>query len=590
MTKIVGVDFGTTNVRVAQWDSDSNGNPSSCAVGEGGQASWMPAVITFRRLPGGSVHSIIGEDADEIDDGPGVRVIRNIKRWALTNDRYVGTQLEWHFEHQKDQTEESWPTWLDTDRRSIRLWNETMSVEEAIRLILKEAISRAGLAGVAAEWRAGCPVDSSLVYRRALVSALDELGCTGKVEWITEEPLLFLALSKSIEALADGSYLVYDLGGGSFDCAIVSIEGKNLTVWSEGGLPALGGMDIDDGIKKRLKYDGRIQLVRSAKEQLFSGGSRDQRVGGRTLTVQDVYKVLEERGFIQKTLMAALDTYKRAKLLWNRPEGSPPYGEVLPGGTVWSLQIEDMARDIDQVLVIGGPTLMPYFPDRLREVFGDRKVVTAEEVIRGAGRTDILDVTLTALSHGSCYMYGERYLPITVDRIPASITLKVEHGGFTLEDRYEPFQRLPYMNPLGPHVGKLLDADHHENPWSTVGPSEDKTYSVSIESPDGDVLHESVEEMRMPGNGYRGPRADRIRLIIDRLGSVWVELGSGFRDIPKPFEDRVPIVEHLVWQTETQQKIMKQLHEDQRRYEKEQAELTHRNVVLNPFGYGERSG
>ena len=206
--------------------------------------------------------------------------------------------------------------------------------------------------------------------------------------------------------------------------------------------------------------------------------------------------------------------------MWNRTEGSPPYGEIISGGTVWSLQIEDMARDIDRVLVIGGPTLMPYFPGKLRQVFGDEKIVTSEDIIRRAGRTDIPNPTLTALSHGACYMYGEHYMPITVDRVPASITLKVTHGGFTLEDKYEAFQGLPYMKPLAPHQGKLLNVDHHEEPWSTVDPSEDKTYSVSIESPDGDVLHESVDEMRMPRERYRGPRADRIRLIVDRLGSV----------------------------------------------------------------------
>ena len=548
MTKIVGIDFGTTNVRISEWEIDGNGTPTSHPIGRD-DILWMPAVLSFRKSPDGKVEIRAGEDADaDVDGADDVEVVRNIKRWALMSDDYVRERIEWNVY----QGDVSWPKWLNTDTRSIRLWNETLPVEEAIRLILKEAISRAGLVGVDAEWRAGCPVGSDLVYRKALVSALDDLDCTGKIEWITEEPLLFLALGDAIGSLVDGSYMVYDLGGGSFDCALVSKNGHDLTVYSEEGLPALGGMDIDDKLSKRLKYDGLIRDLRNAKETLSYSSAPIRLDSGHTLTRQDVAVVLEEGKYIEKTLNTMLDAYKKAKLMWKRPEESSPYGENLGYRTVWSLKIEDMAQDIDRVLVVGGPTRTPYIRERLIDIFGAGKVVLAEDLFLAAGRADIDDAPLTSISHGACYIHGKSYIPITVDRVPASITLKVKHGGFTLEDRYEPFQILPYTKPLDPHEGELLNADHHEQPWSTVGPSGDKTYSVSIESPDGDVLYESIHEMRMTREGYRGPRADRIRLIVDRLGSVWVEFGAGFTDIPKPLEDSVPIVEHPVWQTETQ--------------------------------------
>ena len=130
-------------------------------------------------------------------------------------------------------------------------------------------------------------------------------------------------------------------------------------------------------LKECLKYEGPPWDLRSAKEQLSSERTDEVELdNGHIISRQDVDDVLTKGEFIPKTLMAALDTYKRAKLLWNRTEGSPPYGEIISGGTVWSLQIEDMARDIDRVLVIGGPTLMPYFPGKLRQVFGDEKIVS----------------------------------------------------------------------------------------------------------------------------------------------------------------------------------------------------------------------
>ena len=588
MTKIVGIDFGTTNVRVAEWDTTAGRDASSSQIGSG--EPWMPAVLSFHRSPIGDVEIKVGEDADIEDDGPDVEVVRNVKRWALVSDEYVREQLK-RSAHQGDI---SCPKWLNSDTRSIQLWNETLPIEEALKMIIKEAISRAGLTGVKAEWRAGCPVGSDLTYRKALASALEELDCTGRIEWITEEPLLFLSFADRIASLPDGSYLVYDLGGGSFDCAVVSKEGQELTVYSEEGLPALGGMDIDDRLSQRLGYGGKARILRIAKETLSDDAEPVQLVGGKTLTQQDVDAVLEDGKYIEKTLDAMLRAYRKAKLLWQRPAGSPPYGESLGSGTVWSLGIEDMTRDIDRVLVVGGPTRIPYIRNGLRDIFGAQKVVLAEDLVLAAGRAGIGDASLTALSHGACYMYGKQYMPVTVDRVPANITLRVRHGASTLEDRYEAFQCLP-EEPLAPYNGDLLDADHHKAPWSNVDPNEDKLYSVSIESPDGDALYPSGNEptwreMRMPRETHTGPRADRIRLIVDRLGSVWVELGAGFTHVPRPLKDIVPIVEYPVWQTATQKRVMQRLHEEQRKHEKEEADRLHHTLTHNPFGHGVRPG
>ena len=309
MKKIVGVDFGTTNVRIAQWDVDSEPNPSSSLLGIV-SGTTMPAVIAFHRQPGGDITTHIGEDADQLADEPDVQVIRNIKRWALGSDPYVHYYLEGHLTQHRD----TWPTWWDPDSREVRLWNKTLHVEEVIRLILNEALSRAKLNGDVAEWRAGCPVSSDLTYRKALVSALKDAGCRGKIQWIVEEPLLLLALGTKIGSLQDGAYLVYDLGGGSFDCAIATINGDRMTVLSEEGLPTLGGMNVDDALRARLGYEGPRNILRVAKELVSSGPStRTPLPGGYILTRQDVEAVMEEEGIAEKTLDAACMRTKKPK-------------------------------------------------------------------------------------------------------------------------------------------------------------------------------------------------------------------------------------------------------------------------------------
>ena len=563
MKKIVGIDFGTSNVRITQWDADSGENSSSCQIGSISPFT-MPTVIAFQRQPDGKVITTYGEDADALDDrAPDVEVIRNIKRWVLTSDDYVRQQVLWHLA-QRDQSP---PEWWDFETRSIRIWDEDVKGEDAIKQILKEAISRSGLAGAAAEWRAGCPVDSNLAYRNVLVSALDELGCTGRINWIAEEPLLLLTLGRAINSLEDGlRCLVYDVGGGSFDCAIVDANDDQLIVLASEGLP-VGGTDIDDMLMKHLDYDGPDQFLRVAKEQLYSEGAPEEinLGGGQTLSRNDVENVLE--GFMNETMRAIMNAYNKAQL---QIRGSATYG-----GRQSEL-IESMRNEIDRVLVVGGPTHMPYFATKLKETFGYDKVVEAEDLTLAADRGDIPDARLTALSHGACYMYDRdvvrdrrvenRYTPLTVDRIPAKITLSVTDGSTTVQDSYQPFQRLPFRPPTDPHVGDMIFRRAvNEGEVSALDPIVDSAYSVLIEDADGqEIGHWGPIEMRMPRDGYTGPRADRIRLVVDRLGRVGVELGAGFTHVPKPLRDLKLIAESTVWQTEAQRKVIEYLREQQR--------------------------
>ena len=545
MTKIVGVDFGTTNVRIAQWDIDGGATPSSCQIGSESPFT-MPAVIAFQRRRNGEVDLKFGEEADALEGARDVEVVRNVKRYTLTSDNYVLGQYEWDLQRQK----KSWPTWFDLDTRSIRVWNMTTAVEEAIRLTLKEAISRAGLEGAAAEWRAGCPVSSDLVYRRALVSALSDLGCTGEIKWISEEPLLLLALGRAIGSLSNGYYVIYDLGGGSFDCAVVEVKDDQLIVLADEGLPALGGMDIDDMLCEELGYVGPRQLIRIAKERLSSDADPIDLPGGYTLSNDVIGKVLERGEFIEKTLATIVNAYNKAQILREDADGGWTFGRG------WRASIEAMRRDVDKVLVVGGPTRMPYFTSKLTGIFGADKVVTADELTLSAGRADIADPALTALSHGACYMYGNTFIPLTVDRVPARITLEVTDGHSTEEDSYEPFHRLPFIPPLAPYEGNtIVGRPVYDNESSRLSMHGQGSYSITVESPDGDTLYDSGPlEMRMPRNENRGPRADRISLVLDRLGGVKVRLGAGFTHVPSPLEAVDPVVLYPPWQPELQRK------------------------------------
>ena len=56
--QIVGVDFGTTNVRIASWDSSlEDVAPRPILVGQGDSYT-MPAVVAFQREPGGGISTL----------------------------------------------------------------------------------------------------------------------------------------------------------------------------------------------------------------------------------------------------------------------------------------------------------------------------------------------------------------------------------------------------------------------------------------------------------------------------------------------------------------------------------------------------
>ena len=528
MKKIVGVDFGTTNVRIAQWDVDRDDRPVSCEIGTTLNPYTMPAVIAFERQEDGVVIHKVGEEADGYrDDRDDVQVVRNIKRYALMSDEYVRRQ----YDEDVVQQRKAWPKWFDPDTGSIRLWNETVSVEEAIRLILREAIAKSGLAGQVAEWRAGCPVESNLAYRRALVSALADLGCAGKIEWISQEPLLLLALGKGIESLTDGYYLVYDLGGGSFDCTAVEVQDNEIIVLAEEGLSALGGMDIDDKLLARLAYTGRAQELRLAKEQLTPTNETVPLESGLVLTNADVNEALEDLKLMDQTLTAMATAFVKAQIIRRELEGSVSDLRKRMGRHE---SIEAMSREVDRVLVVGGPTRLPYFKDKLEAVFDVDKVVTTYSLIGAADRADIIDPVLTALSHGACYMRDNVYIPRVVDRVPAKISLNVSDYYATEVDIHEPFERFSPQSLDFFEGREIIRRLIYEFEQTQLDGKRRAIYWVTVTSPDGNVIFKSDPlAMEMPREGYTGPRADSISLIIDPLGGVKVRLMAGRRPLDR---------------------------------------------------------
>ncbi len=563
--EIVGIDFGTTNVRISTWEPDAPdaGLPQSRLIGRG-DTTVMPVVIALRRQSGGGVSVVVGEDADSMEDGPDTLVIHNIKRWALSGDPYV----KWRFE----ATGTKWPDWWNQELGCVEIWGQHFQLKNLVAEILKEAVGRARLPELF-EWRAGCPVQAGYDYRAMLTNVLSEIAGQGRLEWVVDEPVLFLAAAqRNIDPDSgfrlQGLYLVYDLGGGSFDCALVEVqETGEMVVYGADGDPLLGGSNIDRELKARL--GGAENLLRLAKEQVSPGNPSVPFGGSVALTWADVEAEMKSGKFVQRSLMALRDAYISAKSLEKRygeESGDGPGDIILHKDDdtgevrfVRQLGYTDMSREVDGVIMYGGPTRSPYFAENLALWFGEANVMQARDLIGG-----VTDPELTGVSMGACYFHQKQHFHEVPSRLPYQVTLENSQTGERVA--YQPHQHF---------VDSFQPSEQYESSWLQQETHNPQSYELTIANPDGVVLKRKCIDGYLEPDGKQP--ATGLRLIIDRLGPVCVEKKS--EGVGLPWTRKVTVVENPPWQTEEQRKMLEDLR--QRLREREEARRRQTSAAID---------
>ena len=554
--EIVGIDFGTTNVRISTWDPDAPdaGLPQPRMIGRGGTAT-MPVVVALRRQPGGSVSiAAVGEEAEELEGTQNTEVIHNIKRWALSNDPYVKWRLE--------VSNIEWESWWNPELSCVEVGGQQFQAKELITAILREAVNRANLPDEF-EWRAGCPVHAGYEYRLMLKEVLTEIAGKGSVNWVVDEPVLFLAAAqRNIDPDSPfklrGSYMVYDLGGGSFDCTLVEVrDDGEMIVYGADGHPLLGGSNIDRGLA--AKFEAPVNLLRLAKEGASPDNNQVSISGNLSLTWGDVETELKDGRFIQRSLMAMRDAYISAKsVVWRRDDRSNDSGDMVLQQDentgelhfTWQLDYEDMKQDMDGVILFGGPTRSPFFAENLRQWFGDDKVILATDLIGGVDAPEI-----TGVSMGACYYPSGQHFHEVPSRLPYRVTLEnLQTGSEEGTVQYKPHQHfVETFQPVEQFASRWLQQDI-DNP---------QEYELTITDPDGVVLERQAVDGYLESDG-RHP-ATSLRLVIDRLGPVYVEKRS--EGIGLPWTRMEAVVDNPPWQTEEQKEMLDALRERERQRE-----------------------
>lgn len=233
---IVGIDLGTTNSLVAYIDSESG---NAVAVKDtGGSNKLVPSIVHFQTDHDGIV---VGNDAKNYLVAQPENTIYSVKRLMGKSFQDIKSHSE-YFGYQI----------IDDDTESlakIRVKDRFYTPIELSALILKQLKHRVEQALEETVTKAVITVPA--YFNDAQRQATRDAGKLAGLEVlriVNEPTAASLAYGIGLKADEEKTIAVYDLGGGTFDISILSIDGGIFEVLSTNGDTFLGGDDFDRAI------------------------------------------------------------------------------------------------------------------------------------------------------------------------------------------------------------------------------------------------------------------------------------------------------------------------------------------------------
>ncbi|MCR8645708.1 molecular chaperone DnaK [Paenibacillus sp. N1-5-1-14] len=371
MSKVIGIDLGTTN--------------SCVAVMEGGEAVVIPNPEGNRTTP-----SVVGFKKD------GERVVgETAKRQAITNPDRTISSIKRH---------------IGTNHKeSIDSKDYTPQEISAIILQKLKSDAEAYLGTTVTQAVITVPAYFNDSQRQATKDAGKIAGL--EVLRIVNEPTA-AALAYGLEKAEDHTILVFDLGGGTFDVSILELGDGFFEVKSTSGDNHLGGDDFDEVVMNHIvsefKKEHGIDLSKdkSAVQRLKDAAEKAKKELSGVLTTAISLPFITVVDGVPQHLEMSLT---RAKF----DEITASLVERTLGPTRQALSDAGMtANDIDKIVLVGGSTRIPAVVDAIKKLTGKdpHKGVNPDEVVAlgaaiqaGVLTGDVKDVVLldvTPLSLG----------------------------------------------------------------------------------------------------------------------------------------------------------------------------------------------
>lgn len=401
MSKIIGIDLGTTN--------------SAVAIVEGGQPKIIENTEGNRTTP-----SIIamGKNNDRL-------VGLLAKRQAVTNPestifgvkRYMGHK----FEDEAIQSDlKSSPfkiTKGDNDGVSITMQDKQYRPEEISAMILKKI--KADVEEKLGEKVTQAVITVPAYFDDAQRQATKDAGKIAglEVKRIINEPTA-AALAYGFNKKKDEKIVVYDFGGGTFDVSVLEVGDDVVEVKSTDGDAHMGGEDIDraiiDWIATEFKKDSGIDVTGDvlALQRLKEAAEKAKHELSNTSETEINIPFITSDASGPKHLLLKLTRAQLEKL-------AEPYLEKSIEITKRAVEASGFKpSDMDEIILVGGQTRMPKISQMVKELFGKEanKTINPDEV-----------VALGAALQGGV-MQGDVKDVLLLDVIPLSLSIETMGG------------------------------------------------------------------------------------------------------------------------------------------------------------------